>query len=155
VTIRVISGRSLHHRPAGRHCRWRGFPAFRGWCARSILAGISRATLDFGAMIVIRHMETGGAFNALPDHGRVATSVSVALQADKLVMMTGVARHPATGQQARQRRQPSIPNCRWPLLKHCWPKIITNTERHGVLLQQCVRGLTGPTWNTATSSVCD
>ncbi|MEO9102480.1 MAG: amino-acid N-acetyltransferase [Burkholderiaceae bacterium] len=88
ATVRVISGNFLTARPIGivdgvdfRHS---------GMVRKIDVAGITR-TLDSGAMVLLSPFgfsPTGEAFNLAMEE--VATSVAVALQADKLVFLTEV-----------------------------------------------------------------
>ena len=88
ATVRVISGNFLTARPIGivdgvdfRHS---------GVVRKIDVAGITR-TLDFGAMVLLSPFgfsPTGEAFNLAMEE--VATSVAIALQADKLVFLTEV-----------------------------------------------------------------
>ncbi len=88
ATVRVISGNFLTARPIGivdgvdfRHS---------GLVRKIDVAGITR-TLDFGAMVLLSPFgfsPTGEAFNLAMEE--VATSVAVALQADKLLFLTEV-----------------------------------------------------------------
>ena len=95
-TVRVISGNFITARPIGivdgvdfRHS---------GLVRKVDVAGISR-TLDLGAMVLISPFgfsPTGEAFNLSMEE--VATSVAIALQADKLIFLTenpGVRVNPA------------------------------------------------------------
>lgn len=87
-TVRVISGNFITARPVGivdgvdfRHS---------GLVRKVDVAGIKR-TLDFGAMVLLSPFgfsPTGEAFNLSMEE--VATSVAIALQADKLVFLTEV-----------------------------------------------------------------
>jgi len=88
-TVRVISGNFITARPVGildgvdfRHS---------GLVRKVDVAGITR-TLDFGAMVLLSPFgfsPTGEAFNLTMEE--VATSVAIALQADKLVFLTEIA----------------------------------------------------------------
>lgn len=87
-TVRVISGNFITARPVGvvdgvdfRHS---------GLVRKVDVAGITR-TLDFGAMVLLSPFgfsPTGEAFNLSMEE--VATSVAIALQADKLLFLTEV-----------------------------------------------------------------
>src|SRR4051812_25807054 len=87
-TVRVISGNFITARPVGvvdgvdfKHS---------GLVRKVDVAGITR-TLDFGAMVLISPFgfsPTGEAFNLSMEE--VATSVAIALQADKLVFLTEI-----------------------------------------------------------------
>ncbi|PKO43446.1 MAG: amino-acid N-acetyltransferase [Betaproteobacteria bacterium HGW-Betaproteobacteria-3] len=87
-TVRVISGNFLTARPVGivdgvdfKHS---------GLVRKVDVAGISR-TLDFGAMVLLSPFgfsPTGEAFNLTMEE--VATSVAIALQADKLIFITEI-----------------------------------------------------------------
>jgi amino-acid N-acetyltransferase len=86
ATVRVISGNFLTARPVGivdgvdfKHS---------GLVRKVDVAGITR-TLDFGAMVLLSPFgfsPTGEAFNLTMEE--VATSVAIALQADKLIFLT-------------------------------------------------------------------
>ena len=88
-TVRVISGNFITARPVGvvdgvdfRHS---------GLVRKVDVAGITR-TLDFGAMVLLSPFgfsPTGEAFNLTMEE--VATSVAIALQADKLVFLSEIA----------------------------------------------------------------
>lgn len=88
-TVRVISGNFITARPVGvvdgvdfRHS---------GLVRKVDVAGITR-TLDFGAMVLLSPFgfsPTGEAFNLTMEE--VATSVAIALQADKLVFLAEIA----------------------------------------------------------------
>ncbi|MFC5500213.1 amino-acid N-acetyltransferase [Caenimonas terrae] len=87
-TVRVISGNFITARPVGvldgvdfRHS---------GLVRKVDVAGISR-TLDFGAMVLLSPFgfsPTGEAFNLTMEE--VATSVAIALQADKLIFLAEI-----------------------------------------------------------------
>ena len=87
-TIRVISGNFITARPVGIVD---GVDFQHSGLVRKVdVAGISH-TLDFGAMVLISPFgfsPTGEAFNLAMEE--VATSVSIALQADKLIFVTEV-----------------------------------------------------------------
>ena len=87
-TIRVISGNFITARPVGIVD---GVDFQHSGLVRKVdVAGISR-TLDFNAMVLISPFgfsPTGEAFNLTMEE--VATSVSIALQADKLIFVTEV-----------------------------------------------------------------
>ena len=87
-TIRVISGNFITARPVGIVD---GVDFQHSGLVRKVdVAGISH-TLDFGAMVLISPFgfsPTGEAFNLSMEE--VATSVSIALQADKLIFVTEV-----------------------------------------------------------------
>ena len=88
-TVRVISGNFITARPVGvldgidfRHS---------GLVRKVDVAGITR-TLDFGAMVLLSPFgfsPTGEAFNLTMEE--VATSVAIALQADKLIFLAEIA----------------------------------------------------------------
>ena len=88
ATVRVISGNFLTARPIGIVD---GVDFKHSGVVRKIdVAGISR-TLDLGAMVLLSPFgfsPTGEAFNLAMEE--VATSVAIALQADKLVFLTEV-----------------------------------------------------------------
>jgi amino-acid N-acetyltransferase len=80
--------------------------------------GIQR-TLDMGALVLLSPFgfsPTGEAFNLTMED--VATSVAVALQADKLIFLTEV---PGIRVDANDPTAKSTPNCPWPPPKPCWP----------------------------------
>ena len=87
-TVRVISGNFITARPVGI---LDGVDFQHSGLVRKVdVAGISR-TLDFGAMVLISpfgYSPTGEAFNLTMEE--VATSVAIALQADKLIFLTEV-----------------------------------------------------------------
>ena len=94
-TVRVISGNFITARPVGI---LDGVDFQHSGLVRKVdVAGISR-TLDFGAMVLISpfgYSPTGEAFNLTMEE--VATSVAIALQADKLIFVTeipGIRLHP-------------------------------------------------------------
>ncbi len=86
ATIRVISGNFLTARPVGI---MDGVDFKHSGLVRKVdVAGIMR-TLDFGAMVLLSPFgfsPTGEAFNLNMEE--VATSVAIALQADKLIFLT-------------------------------------------------------------------
>lgn len=88
-TVRVISGNFITARPVGIVD---GVDFQHSGLVRKVdVAGISR-TLDFGAMVLMSPFgfsPTGEAFNLTMEE--VATSVAIALQADKLIFLTEVA----------------------------------------------------------------
>ncbi len=95
ATIRVISGNFLTARPVGI---MDGVDFKHSGLVRKVdVAGIMR-TLDFGAMVLLSPFgfsPTGEAFNLNMEE--VATSVAIALQADKLIFLTetpGIRIHP-------------------------------------------------------------
>ena len=64
-------------------------------------------TLDLGAMVLLSPFgfsPTGEAFNLTMEE--VATSVAIALQADKLIFLAEIPGHPGQAAGARERRQP-------------------------------------------------
>jgi amino-acid N-acetyltransferase len=94
-TVRVISGNFITARPVGIVD---GVDFQHSGLVRKVdVAGITR-TLDFGAMVLLSPFgfsPTGEAFNLSMEE--VATSVAIALQADKLVFLTevpGIRIHP-------------------------------------------------------------
>ena len=94
-TVRVISGNFITARPVGI---LDGVDFQHSGLVRKVdVAGIAR-TLDFGAMVLISpfgYSPTGEAFNLTMEE--VATSVAIALQADKLIFVTeipGIRLHP-------------------------------------------------------------
>jgi len=95
ATIRVISGNFITARPVGI---MDGVDFKHSGLVRKVdVAGIMR-TLDFGAMVLLSPFgfsPTGEAFNLNMEE--VATSVAIALQADKLIFLTetpGIRIHP-------------------------------------------------------------
>ncbi len=87
-TVRVISGNFITARPVGVVD---GVDFQHSGLVRKVdVAGISR-TLDFGAMVLLSPFgfsPTGEAFNLTMEE--VATSVAIALQADKLIFLTEI-----------------------------------------------------------------
>jgi amino-acid N-acetyltransferase len=87
-TVRVISGNFITARPVGVVD---GVDFQHSGLVRKVdVAGITR-TLDFGAMVLLSPFgfsPTGEAFNLAMEE--VATSVAIALQADKLIFLTEV-----------------------------------------------------------------
>ena len=87
-TVRVISGNFITARPVGI---LDGVDFQHSGLVRKVdVAGISR-TLDFGAVVLISpfgYSPTGEAFNLTMEE--VATSVAIALQADKLIFVTEI-----------------------------------------------------------------
>ena len=87
-TVRVISGNFLTARPVGV---LDGVDFQHSGMVRKVdVGGISR-TLDFGAMVLLSPFgfsPTGEAFNLTMEE--VATSVAIALQADKLIFLTEI-----------------------------------------------------------------
>lgn len=87
-TVRVISGNFITARPVGIVD---GVDFQHSGLVRKVdVAGIQR-TLDFGAMVLVSPFgfsPTGEAFNLAMEE--VATSVAIALQADKLIFLTEV-----------------------------------------------------------------
>ncbi|MCJ0763178.1 amino-acid N-acetyltransferase [Variovorax terrae] len=87
-TVRVISGNFITARPVGVVD---GVDFQHSGLVRKVdVAGITR-TLDFGAMVLISPFgfsPTGEAFNLTMEE--VATSVAIALQADKLIFLTEI-----------------------------------------------------------------
>ena len=88
-TVRVLSGNFLTARPVGIVD---GVDFQHSGLVRKVdVAGITR-TLDFGAMVLLSPIgfsPTGEAFNLTMEE--VATSVAIALKADKLIFVTEVA----------------------------------------------------------------
>ena len=82
--------RQLHHRAARGRASTAWISSIRAWCARWTWRGITR-TLDLGAMVLLSPFgfsPTGEAFNLTMEE--VATSVAIALQADKLIFLTEI-----------------------------------------------------------------
>ncbi|MDO9404459.1 MAG: amino-acid N-acetyltransferase [Polaromonas sp.] len=88
ATVRVISGNFVTARPVGI---MDGVDFQHSGLVRKVdVAGITR-TLDFGAMVLLSPFgfsPTGEAFNLTMEE--VATSVAIALQADKLIFLTEI-----------------------------------------------------------------
>jgi acetylglutamate kinase len=120
-TVRVISGNFITARPVGIVD---GVDFQHSGLVRKVdVAGISR-TLDMGALVLLSPFgfsPTGEAFNLTMEE--VATSVAIALQADKLIFVTEVPgiRSSPTPRQAKTTR--STPSCRWPPPRHCLPSL--------------------------------
>ena len=95
ATVRVISGNFITARPVGI---MDGVDFKHSGMVRKVDAGGIKRTLDFGAMVLLSPFgfsPTGEAFNLTMEE--VATSVAVALQADKLLFLTeiaGIRTHP-------------------------------------------------------------
>ncbi len=88
-TVRVISGNFITARPVGI---LDGVDFQHSGLVRKVDVGAISHTLDFGAMVLISPFgfsPTGEAFNLTMEE--VATSVAIALQADKLIFVTEVA----------------------------------------------------------------
>ena len=86
-TVRVISGNFITARPVGV---LDGVDFQHSGLVRKDVGGITR-TLDFGAMVLLSPFgfsPTGEAFNLTMEE--VATSVAIALQADKLIFVTEI-----------------------------------------------------------------
>ncbi len=89
ATVRVISGNFITARPVGI---MDGVDFKHSGMVRKVDAGGIKRTLDFGAMVLLSPFgfsPTGEAFNLTMEE--VATSVAVALQADKLLFLTEIA----------------------------------------------------------------
>ena len=103
-TVRVISGNFITARPVGIVD---GVDFQHSGLVRKVdIAGIKR-TLDIGAMVLLSPFgfsPTGEAFNLTMEE--VATSVAIALQADKLIFLTEIPGIRIEPGPARERRQP-------------------------------------------------
>ena len=127
ATVRVISGNFITARPVGivdgvdfQHSR-PGAQGRRG--------GIRRA-LDIGAMVLLSPFgfsPTGEAFNLTMEE--VATSVAIALQADKLIFLTEMPGIRAGPRGTRVETTRSTPSCRWPPPNSCWPPARRRSSR--------------------------
>ncbi|HEY0202243.1 MAG TPA: amino-acid N-acetyltransferase [Burkholderiaceae bacterium] len=95
ATVRVISGNFITARPVGIVD---GVDFQHSGLVRKVDVGGITRTLDFGALVLISPLgfsPTGEAFNLTMEE--VATSVAIALQADKLIFLTeipGIRVHP-------------------------------------------------------------
>src|SRR3954463_16799417 len=88
-TVRVISGNFITARPVGIVD---GVDFKHSGLVRKVDTAAIMRTLEFGSMVLISPFgfsPTGEAFNLTMEE--VATSVAIALQADKLLFLTGVA----------------------------------------------------------------
>jgi amino-acid N-acetyltransferase len=105
-TVRVISGNFITARPVGI---LDGVDFKHSGLVRKVDVAAITQTLNFGAMVLLSPFgfsPTGEAFNLTMEE--VATSVAIAMQADKLIFLTEV---PGTTR--------STPNCRWRTPKNC------------------------------------
>jgi amino-acid N-acetyltransferase len=103
-TVRVISGNFITARPVGV---LDGVDFQHSGLVRKVDVGGITRTLDFGAMVLLSPFgfsPTGEAFNLTMEE--VATSVAIALQADKLIFRDRNPGHPHQARRARRRRQP-------------------------------------------------
>ena len=103
-TVRVISGNFITARPVGV---LDGVDFKHSGLVRKVDVGGIMRTLDFGAMVLLSPFgfsPTGEAFNLTMEE--VATSVAIALQADKLIFLAEIPGHPGQAAGARGRRQP-------------------------------------------------
>jgi amino-acid N-acetyltransferase len=150
-TVRVISGNFITARPVGVVD---GVDFQHSGLVRKVdVAGITR-TLDFGAMVLISPFgfsPTGEAFNLAMEE--VATSVAIALQADKLIFLTeipGIRVDPAAPEgednpidtelplAAAEKLLASLPNASQPTdsafyLQHCVKACKAGVERSHIL----------------------
>jgi len=88
ATVRVISGNFITARPVGV---LDGVDFKHSGLVRKVDVGAITRTLDFGAMVLLSPFgfsPTGEAFNLTMEE--VATSVAIALQADKLIFLTEI-----------------------------------------------------------------
>ncbi len=104
-TVRVISGNFITARPVGIVD---GVDFQHSGLVRKVdTAGIIK-TLDFGAMVLLSPFgfsPTGEAFNLTMEE--VATSVAIALQADKLIFMSEIPGIRMNPDEPAERRQPN------------------------------------------------
>jgi amino-acid N-acetyltransferase len=104
-TVRVISGNFITARPVGIVD---GVDFQHSGLVRKVDVGGITRTLDLGALVLLSPFgfsPTGEAFNLTMEE--VATSVAIALQADKLIFVTEMPRASASSPiRARGRRQP-------------------------------------------------
>ena len=150
-TVRVISGNFITARPVGIVD---GVDFQHSGLVRKVdVAGIHR-TLDFGAMVLLSPFgfsPTGEAFNLTMEE--VATSVAIALQADKLVFLTeipGIRIHPELPEgednpidtelplAAAEKLLAGLPNAKEPTdtafyLQHCVKACKAGVERSHIL----------------------
>ena len=141
-TIRVISGNFITARPVGIVD---GVDFQHSGLVRKVdVAGISR-TLDFGAMVLISPFgfsPTGEAFNLTMEE--VATSVSIALQADKLIFLTevpGIRMDPSKPEGDDNPIDTELPLAAAQKLLAELPPALTPTDS-AFYLQHCVKACT-------------
>ena len=152
-TVRVISGNFITARPVGV---LDGVDFQHSGLVRKVdVAGILR-TLDLGAMVLLSPFgfsPTGEAFNLTMEE--VATSVAIALQADKLIFLAeipGIRVKPLESRRATTTR--STPSCRWPRPNSCWPPCRRASCTRPTPLSTCSTASRPArrAWSAATSS---
>jgi amino-acid N-acetyltransferase len=141
-TVRVISGNFITARPVGVVD---GVDFQHSGLVRKVdVAGISR-TLDFGAMVLISPFgfsPTGEAFNLAMEE--VATSVAIALQADKLIFLTevpGIRMDPSMPESEDNPIDTELPLAAAQKLLSELPPALTPTDS-AFYLQHCVKACT-------------
>ena len=141
-TVRVISGNFITARPVGVVD---GVDFQHSGLVRKVdVAGISR-TLDFGAMVLISPFgfsPTGEAFNLTMEE--VATSVAIALQADKLIFLTevpGIRMDPSMPEGEDNPIDTELPLAAAQKLLAELPPALTPTDS-AFYLQHCVKACT-------------
>jgi amino-acid N-acetyltransferase len=118
-TVRVISGNFITARPVGI---LDGVDFKHSGLVRKVDTAAIGRVLDFGAMVLLSPFgfsPTGEAFNLTMEE--VATSVAIAMQADKLIFLTRSRAYAYTTTSPRAKTTRSTPSCRWPPPKSCWP----------------------------------
>ncbi len=142
-TVRVISGNFLTARPVGIVD---GVDFQHSGLVRKVdVGGISR-TLDFGALVLLSPFgfsPTGEAFNLAMEE--VATSVAIALQADKLIFMTevpGIRTHPGAAAADDNPIDTELPLAAAEKLLASLPAAVRPTDV-GFYLQHCVNACKG------------
>ena len=138
-TVRVISGNFLTARPVGIVD---GVDVQHSGLVRKVdTAGIMR-TLDMGAMVLLSPFgfsPTGEAFNLTMEE--VATSVAIALQADKLIFLTevaGIRSRPTEPEGEDNPVDTELPLAQAELLLAALPAANQPTDT-GFYLQHCVK----------------
>ena len=138
-TVRVISGNFLTARPVGI---LDGVDFHHSGLVRKVdTAGIMR-TLDMGAMVLLSPFgfsPTGEAFNLTMEE--VATSVAIALQADKLIFLTevaGIRSRPTEPEGEDNPVDTELPLAQAELLLAALPAANQPTDT-GFYLQHCVK----------------
>ena len=138
-TVRVISGNFLTARPVGI---LDGVDFQHSGLVRKVdTAGIMR-TLDMGAMVLLSPLgfsPTGEAFNLTMEE--VATSVAIALQADKLIFLTevaGIRSRPTEPEGEDNPVDTELPLAQAELLLAALPAANQPTDT-GFYLQHCVK----------------
>ena len=118
ATVRVISGNFLTARPVGI---MDGVDFQHSGLVRKVdVAGITR-TLNFGAMVLLSPFgfsPTGEAFNLSMEE--VATSVAMALQADKLIFLTETPGLRVNPHEPESDDNPIDTELHWQTPKSCW-----------------------------------